>query len=291
MSIIFIATIAGLIAALGWGTADWLLGKSSKQFDKHSVNFAVQLAGGVITVPLLFFGHVAGPTLPQVLNLLVVGLCITAAFTLFIRALSSGAVGVIVPLSYVHPILTLVLSAIFIGIVFTVWQVVAMVGIVIGAVILAYEKNQRKVPLRELHRETLLVLLATVFWGFGFFMVNLIVKDVAWQMVLGLMSLVQFVMAAMLLYILQRSQTLTVLRKSLTNISALVAGVTYRVGTVGFYIGGHRAGSIIIPVVLSSTAPLVASFWGRVIDREKIGLNKRVGAVIVVAGIIILNVA
>lgn len=68
------------------------------------------------------------------------------------------------------------------------------------------------------------------------------------------------------------------------------AGVTYRIGTIAFYIGGHRAGSVIIPAVLSSSAPLIASFWGALIDKEKLGLNKRVGAVILVAGIIILNI-
>jgi drug/metabolite transporter (DMT)-like permease len=142
-----------------------------------------------------------------------------------------------------------------------------------------------------LYREAVLVLLATVAWGVGFFVVNFIVKDVAWQVVVTVVGAVQAAMAVVLLIIFQRSKALTAMRRSLLDGRALVVGMTYRVGTVAFYVGGHRAGSIIIPAVISSVAPLVASFWGVLIDREKIGLYKRVGAIILVAGIIILNTA
>jgi drug/metabolite transporter (DMT)-like permease len=71
----------------------------------------------------------------------------------------------------------------------------------------------------------------------------------------------------------------------------LTIGVFGSIGAVAIYIGSNRSGSVVIPTVLSAGGPLVASIWAAIFDKEKIGVLKRAGAVIVVAGIIILNVS
>lgn len=55
------------------------------------------------------------------------------------------------------------------------------------------------------------------------------------------------------------------------------------------YMGSDKAGSVVVPTVLSAGGPLVASVLGAIVDKEKIGFYKRVGAVTIVAGIILLN--
>jgi len=71
----------------------------------------------------------------------------------------------------------------------------------------------------------------------------------------------------------------------------LIASLLLVGGSFGFYIGSDKAGSLVVPTVLSATEPLVASFLGWAVDKEKLGSLKRAGCVIVVAGIVVLNLS
>jgi drug/metabolite transporter (DMT)-like permease len=76
----------------------------------------------------------------------------------------------------------------------------------------------------------------------------------------------------------------------LGNITGLVAGTILTLGGIAFYIGADRSGNVLIPAVIASAAPLVASLLSAIIDKERINVVKRIGAVIVVAGIVLLNI-
>lgn len=291
MSPILVATIAGVITALCWGTGDWLTGKSSKRFDKYAINFAVQLSAPIImAVILLFAENNKAPTLDQALIILVYSIFITAAYVIFIKALAKGAVGIIVPLANVYPLITLVLSTIFLGSIFTGNQIVAMIAIVLGAVVLAYEKNYKKIPLKTLHRQTALTLFAAVLWGTGFFLIDIVVDDMQWQVLTALVAIFMAIEAGILLALSNKENTFIAMKKSLQNKIPVLAGLVFITGSIAFYYGSDRAGSVIIPAVIASSGPLVASILGALVDKEKVGMIKRMGAIIVVAGIIALNI-
>ncbi len=108
---------------------------------------------------VVLFSEINAPTPEQILTLFVASILITLAYLVFIKALAKGAVGIIVPLANIYPLLTLLLSVIFMGSIFSGNQMLAMVTIVAGAVVLAYEKNHKKIPARALYRESVLALL------------------------------------------------------------------------------------------------------------------------------------
>ena len=60
-------------------------------------------------------------------------------------------------------------------------------------------------------------------------------------------------------------------------------------GSIAFYLGIESTGSVVIPVVIASTSPLVTSIAARFVDKEKLTVIQRFGAVIIVLGIIGLN--
>jgi drug/metabolite transporter (DMT)-like permease len=161
----------------------------------------------------------------------------------------------------------------------------------IGAGALAYEKNHHKVPLKELHRDTALAFLACVIWGFGFFMLDPVVSQISWQALIVTSEIVFTVIAAVLLLAVHGRDSYRLASKVAKSRTALLVGLAGASGLIALYFGSNKAGNIIIPAVLSSLAPLVASLWGALLDDEKIGLFKRAGAVILVGGIVLLNLA
>lgn len=291
MSPVLEATLGGLIAAVCWGTGNYIVSKLSKHENPITINFATTFYGCLLVILVLLLSDVHMPTSSQLLTMGIAEIFVTAAYLLFVKALSSGTVGIVVPLSSTYPLIILLLSIAIIGATFSGAQIGAMVGIVIGAVVLAYEKNHKKVPLKVLHKESALAVSAALIWGVGFFFLNYVVDKLSWQVVMGVMYISGAILGFLLLVLVERKKVIQTLKSSLSNRSVLVAGPLLVAGSLGFYIGSDKAHSVVIPSVLSASEPLVTSFWAAVIDKEKVGVLKRIGAVIIVGGIILLNLS
>jgi len=291
MNATLVATLAGLITALCWGTSDWLTAKSTKNLDTFENSFAVQASSIVIIAVLFIFSGVHLHTAAQLWRIIGANLLISTAYLLFARALASGAVGVVSPLGNAYPLFTIVLSVIFLATHFESIQLVAMVGVVAGTLLLAYEKNTQQLPLRELHKDTALAFAAAVIWGVAFFLLSPIVNQVPWQTISIVGEFVAFLFAGLLIGAVKRRHAVQSVRRALTTSAGLWVGILGTGGFIALYIGSAHAGNIVIPTVLSSTGPLVASLWAAAFDGEKLAKLKRIGALIVVAGIVVLNVA
>lgn len=291
MNITLIASIAGLVTAFCWGTSDYLAARSSKRIGALETNFALQLSSlAIVGLVFAIYGvHVAH--LADLGQILLSSLLLNIAFVIFLQALSKGAVGIIVPLSAIYPLFTILLSMVFSRLEFSTVQLGAMLIIVFGAAILAYEKNHANIPLKQLHRKTVLALSAAIIWGVSFFIIGPVTQRVSWQSISIITESLSLCFAIVLLFAANRWNTVVAMRRALKAQPAIVAGLFGEVGLMTFYLGTGHAGSVIIPVVLSSTGPLVTSFYGVVFDRERIGTYRRAGAVLTVAGVIILNLA
>ncbi len=291
MNATIIATIAGLVTALGWGVADWVTGKVSKKSDPTEINFTVQVTGAIVLGSALLLSGVPLPGHSDLLRIAFYGVCIPVGYMFFINALAAGAVGIIVPLSSIYPLVTLLLTVVFLGSTFAGLQIAAMVGIVLGALLLAYEKNHKKIPAKQFHRATIFALSASAVWGTGFFVINPMIGRVPWQAIAGLNNIVSVFTVLIFLAYKKRRQTIQSINRALSNKTTLMTGSIYALAAVSLYVGSQHAGSLIIPLVLSSSAPLVASVLAAIFDHEKIGALKRAGALVVILGIIILNTA
>ncbi len=291
MSPTLIATIAGLTTALCWGTGDWLSAKSTKKLGAMQINFAVSIAAVIMTTILFLVSDISMPTQGQFVAIGAGGTLITLAYIFFVKALATGPVGVIVPLGNSYPLVTVGLSIVILSEVFSTMQVAAMVGIVLGAALLAYEKNRNNIPIRELHKDTLLAAAAAITWGVAFFILDPVVGKVSWQTMYIVIEIFMFPLSFALLAVTYKSKVFSAVKESASSKPALLAGAVGTLGFMAFYLGSDRAGSLIIPTVLSACGPLVASILGAVFDHEKLGTLKRAGAVLVVAGIIVLNIA
>jgi drug/metabolite transporter (DMT)-like permease len=128
-------------------------------------------------------------------------------------------------------------------------------------------------------------------YGMDFFLIGTQINKMSWQVLDLWISLFLVLIAFVLLFLNSRRNYVTAIKRSLSSRLNFYLAISFSLGAIAFYIGSHRAANIIIPTVLSSCAPLVASVLGAIYDKEKIGPLKRAGAVIIVVGIIILNVS
>lgn len=292
MSPVLVATLGGILTALCWGTGNWLTGRSSKKADKYEILFAVQTPCALAAPLLLLIGDPGSfPNSTQLLTIFIYASLICLAFLLLVKALASGSVGIVVPLANSYPIFTLIFSGVFLGLVFTRMEIAAMLVIVAGALILAYEKNYKKIPTKVLYQESLLAVSAALCWGTAFFVINQLVGDVSWQMLMVVVSGMCALISIILLAMVSGSKIKDRAASAFKNRTAVVAGFIFTLGTIAFFASAEYAGSLIIPAVVGSTGPLVASVLSRIFDKEKIGLLKRIGAVLIVGGIVILNLA
>jgi len=291
MNGVLIATIAGLLTAFCWGTSDYLSARSTRKLNPFQINFTVQVSSLLLVA--IFFAvsglhlHMAS----EFIRIVISSLVLSTGYIIFVQALSGGVVGIIVPLGNIYPLFTILLAIAFLHVHFTLLQMFALLAIVLGAMVLAYEKNHKKIPLRELHRKTFLALIAAVVWGIGFFIVSPVTQTVSWQSIAVVSEGTALVLSVALLLWAARGQVQQQFQQSLTASSwPWVIGIFGEVGLVSLYIGSAHAHSVVIPAVLSACGPLVASVWGAIFDHERLGYLKRMGAIITIAGIIILNV-
>ena len=291
MSDTLIATLAGLVTLFTWGTADWLAARSTKHYDTFEINFVVQSVSMILSAVVFIIYGLHVNDIGQVIRIALSSILIVTGYQVFITALSSGVLGIIVPLGNIYPLFTIVLSMVFLSTHIKSVQLAAMIGIILGAALLAYEKNAKKIPFRELHRESGLALTAAVIWGLGFFVLNPVVDKVSWQSVMIISEGTAFLLALLVIVAIKRRQTFQVFNRARQAKQPIVVGLLGTAGMVAVYFGSNKAGSVLIPTVLSAGAPLVTSLLGAVFEGERLNIIKRAGAVVAVSGIIVLNVA
>lgn len=290
MNAVLLGSIGGLLAGICWGTSDYLSARSTRKASALQVNFTVQTTAIVMVLVLYLLHGLHITSWQQVFYVSLSSIFNTTGYYVFVRALSKGAVGIIVPLSNIYPLVTVGLSVLFLQVDFSARQMAAMLAIIFGAVVLAYEKNRKKVPFRQLHRQTTLTVLAAILWGLAYFTLNPVVGKVDWQSVSIISEWASMIYTLLITLAITRSRFPRFAMGALSNRPAYLTGLVGMSGMMAIYFGTSRAG-VVIPTVLSGGGPLIASVWARLIDHERIGWVKRIGAVIVVAGIIILNVS
>lgn len=290
MNSIVIATLGGVGALILWGVSDWLVGKSSKGNANAGVNLAIQSTGAIAMVFVLI---VSGEPLPGYTDTATIFLAAafhTAAYMCFIKASSLGKAGIVVPLINSYPLVTLLCTFLFLAITFSGLQMFSMFVIVGGAVLLGTDRSTWRNKHRGLSKVAAFSLASALFYGLGFFILNTVVDSLAWEVVLGLLSICMGLFA-LAIFALKQLRNAT---RSLTSVwhdtFGLLSGVVLAFGSAAFYLSAEVTGNLLIPAVIASASPLVTSVLATVFDKESLIFSKRVGAVVVVLGVILLNV-
>lgn len=275
---------------LVWGISDWLISRTSKKTNDLQLYLSLQVTGLLVASSAFILSNSSLPSLHDSLIILSAGIIFAFAFIAFIRALAVGTTGLVMPTSSTFPLFTLLLTALFLSITFNGSQIVAMVITVLGVALLAYEKRNKQITLRQQHVATLYALIAAFTWGIGNVIQNIVITRQSWQSMLFMLDIGMTIMGFVFLFASGPKAFGSRLKKSFSHKAALLIGGYYTIGSFGFYYGSVKLGNVIIPLVIASASPLVTSVLGAIYDHEKLSIVKRVGAVIAVGGIIMLNI-
>ena len=290
MNEVLTASIFGILTLLLWGSGAWFLAESSRRgFNGIQVNFSVQAASLPISLGLLIFS--SGVSLDNSRYILLIILetaILTCAFLAFIKALSLGPTGVVMPLQSIYPLFLLIFSSVFLGQVFSAVEVASIFMIVFGVFLVAYERQKgRKISNFSIDKK--MAVLSALLWGLGNFVLNSIVDEASWQTIYVVGNICIFVFALLLVLITGKNKVEDI-KKSLTHKRALLGGLVVTLGTLSFLIGSTIVGSVVIILSIASAEPLVAALFSRIFDKEILSFHKRIGAVIVVSALVILNI-
>ena len=288
----YLPVLLGALTAFCWGTSDYLSRSSSNKVGHYRTTVymhVVSITFLILLLPLL------APSFNLSLGLFLI-LVVTSvvnffAFIFLYRGFHVGVVSVVAPIAYSYPIVTTVFAVVVLGAMLTEFRTFALVGIILGVILLSTKFSELKKYLRGrglvkvtpgVGSAVLSALsFGSVYVGLGF--VTPLVGYVLPVLFLrGLGALFGFAFAPLL------KQEVRLRRDSITRVIFLM-GLLETVGLLSFNLG-LAFGSSTLPVVaaLSSMGGAFATAYAIVLLREKLELNQFAGIIISVTGVFAL---
>ncbi len=269
------AALLALTGALTWGVGDFLGGLAARRLavvTVLAVSQAVGLAGVLVWV--LVSGD-AFPGLVAVLPAAVAGVAALAGLAALYRGFAIGAMGVVAPISAAAPVVPLALD-VSRGDVPSPAQWLGVVLVVGGIVVLSLEPAAG--DRGRVAAGAGLAVFAAV--AFGIFFVGLDAgsdESAAWGVTAARLASVPVAVIAALL-------TRATLRPPSSFLPMLVAVGVFDTSANVFVATATTYGAVGIVAVLGSLYPITTMVLARLVLGERLGLAKRVGGGVALAG-------
>jgi len=287
--VILISTLGGLGALLFWGLGDYFAGKSGQEADEYLTNFVLQLVVAVILFPIVLWNGFSFAFDTAMAVMLLVSLLFTVAFISYIKAMSAGSFGVTVPIANSYALVTLLIGVIFFEFALTFWQIVVLVIIVAGIIALGFDRTTFR-PGNIQKTSVTLALVTMLSWGVAFALIDTVVTDMPCHHLLFLLPPFMTIFT-LIAHVVARRKVPQLSDLKYSNIKyAYQSGLLNAVGFIAFFAASEYVGSVIIAAVIAAASPLVTSALAHFFDGEVLSYYKRIGAVVVVAGVMLLNV-
>ncbi len=282
----------GLVAACGWGTADYLSRRQSSRVGHYNTvvySHLVTFAMLAVTIPLLS-PSISAPPLP-LLVLSAMGMFNFFAFIFLYRAFHEGVVSVVAPIAYTYPVVTAVLSVLLLGVALSVPQAVAISAVMAGVILLSTRFSElRALGAKSIPKKATagvgLALAASIFFGVIYIGVGYATPLVGFVLpavvLRGVGSVAGFALAPAFRQKVSPS-------KAALSATILSMGVLEAVGFLSFTYG-ITSGSGALPVVaaLSGMGGAVAVGYAMYFLRERLEPNQLVGMLLSFVGVFVL---
>lgn len=289
---VYTSIVAGLTAALCWGTADYLSRSQSEKVGYYKTvvySHIVTLAVLVVLVP------VVSPSLEvstfPVLALVAAGALNFVAFIFLYRAFHRGVVSVVAPVAYTYPAVTTVLSIAILGTFLSSARILAIAGIIVGVILLSTRFSELGAYLRGSGAPNLTAGIGSAVGSSFFFGVVYIaigyaaplVSVVVPAMVLRAVGTVAGFLLAPILH-----QKVGPSRLAFSR-TILAMGVLEAAGFLSFTYGiAATGGSLPVVAALSGMGGAVAASYGLIFLKERLELNQFAGVLLSLLGVFVL---
>jgi drug/metabolite transporter (DMT)-like permease len=268
-----VAALLALAGALGWGVGDFLGGLAARRLAVLTVlaiSQAVGLAGVLVWV------LVAGDAFPGVAELApaaTAGVAAMVGLAALYRGLAIGAMGIVAPISAAAPVVPLTVDVIR-GEVPSAIQWLGVVLVVAGIVVLSWEPSDSS----PVAAGAGLAVFAAV--AFGIFFVGLDAgsdESTAWAVTAARLASVPLAVAAALV-------TRATLAPPRSTLPLLVGCGIFDTTSNVLVATATTYGAVGIVAVLGSLYPVVTIVLAWLVLGERLGVSKRVGGGVALAG-------
>jgi drug/metabolite transporter (DMT)-like permease len=282
--------IYGLVAALGWGLADFLGALASRRIGSlPAVVVGQGLSAVVITAILVGSGHdlssLAGLWWIVVIN----GVVAMVAYAAHYHALELGPVSVVSPIGASYAVVGVVLAIVLLGERPSALALLGMACTVIGTVLVSTDMRALRAGLRERPAGLWWAVGSAISFGVAGFTLGVVSKDSGvWQV--AMFGSRWAMIVAFVPVVAARRRDFSTLWAAATVgiVVALAAGAADILGVASFS-AGTTAGYLSIVLAASAVFPLVAVALSHYALGERLVPNQYVGVGAVVGGLLLLG--
>jgi uncharacterized membrane protein len=282
--------IYGLVAALGWGAADFLAALASRRIGSLAAVVVGQaLSAVVITGVLLGSGNDLS-TLAGLWWLVVInGVTAMAAYATHYHALQLGPISVVSPIGAAYAVVGVLLAIVLLGERPSTLALLGMACTVVGTVLVSTDLRALRAGLRERPPGLWWAVGSAIGFGVAGFTLGVVSKDSGVWQVAMFGSRWAMILAFVPLVAVGRREFRS-LRKAATVgiVLALATGAADILGVASFS-AGTTAGYLSIVLAASAVFPLVAVALSHYALGERLVPNQYVGVAAVVGGLLLLG--
>ena len=280
--------IYGLVAALGWGLADFGGAVVGRRIGSLATVLVSQTFN-VVVMTMIFVagGYTVGALGPYIGFVFLNGLASAAAYVTHYRALELGPVAVVSPVGATYAVVGVALAMVVLG------ERPSPLAIAGGAVtvlgVMLASTDLRKVG-ESVHKQRPAglpwALASAVLFGIGGFLLGYLSRRVGWVTGLWASRMAQF--AAFAVFALFRRPDGSGIGWNRWTAGALGVGLADLLGVIA-YSSGAVAGYISIVLAASAVFPLIAVVLSIALLHERPVPNQYLGIALVITGLMLLG--
>lgn len=294
MDIAIIITICGLGAAVFWGYSDFLAAKASKSISPEITTLLVGGLGAVAFSLFFIFNHgLESWTSHDVLFAISAGIFFGAGLLSFFRGLDEGPVSIVSPIGSAYPLVTTLVAMMVFGDKLSLLQLVGIFLITSGVVVTSGLFDAKKSE-KRLTAGVMYAIGTFILWGIGFALLGEAVSSIGWQKATFVDMWFEFLAVVVLLPFLRGKKKFEFKKlqlKFVANKNIFGAAIVQVTGFVILNIGLTVSSSSAIIVAISATYPALTILLALKHFKEKVSLLPMIGAIITVAGVVLLSFA
>ena len=276
----------------GWGASDFLAAKCSRKIGYFLTYFWAQIVTIVVTLivfPIKFQTLDTSNISRYLIFLAPAGFLFMIATLAFYKGLTKGQVSLVSPIASSWSMIVVILSIIFLHETLRINQIIAIVLIISGMILASLNlKELLKVKKLSVLAGTKEGIIAMVGWGISMFLLVPASRALGWLLPVVIFKLFGILFFFIINIIFSKKSLRIVIQPPLlllilmVGVLEIVAFFSYSFGVRGAY------ASIVAPIAASF--PLITVLLARVFLKEKLSLNRIIGIVGVIAGLVLISI-
>lgn len=286
-----VISLLGILSAICWGLADFLAAKASKKYSPDATELWGTLIGSVLFSVIFIFsrGHLAWSSL-GIIYAAIGGILFSVGYMTFYRGLKIGPVSIVSPVGSAYPLVTLLFVLLIFRTSLTFGEVIGVLVTVVG-IVLASEISGSIRKKKAISSGFKLALMTFLLWGIAFALFGRSVSLMGWQKA----TLIDFWASWIFIFIwlivtLGKKFRRHIKLPIVTNPLVFGNGLLLLIGWVVFAYGLSRSSTSAVITAIAATYPALTIFLSLKYLGEKKKLVPLIGAVVTLAGVIILSI-